>query len=109
MDRRAASAELRAMGHVIIPWFDAFDYLPSRRHGPGEGTMEGRREYALSGTYAAFVGWMRADPIARARVTYLTPQRAAALVAAGAVKGMLHRLEGWETSPARTAAERLEG
>lgn len=71
-------------------------------------TTDGRADYAVSGGHAASISWMRGDPKARARVTYLTAGRADALVAAGAVRGVLHRLDGWESSPAREAAERLE-
>lgn len=103
----ARPADSDALGVVTI-WPALGEHWPLAPKD-GEGTMEGRPEYAVSATYAAFLAWMREDPKSRARVTYLTAERAEALVGAGAAKGVLHRLGGWETSPAREAAERLEG
>jgi hypothetical protein len=79
----------------------------------GEGSVEprgptGAREYAIAGTYEAFMHWRQADLPARRHVSYLTRERAEQLVAAGAPRGTLHRLDGWEGSPAREGAEWLD-
>ncbi len=77
----------------------------------GEGSVEptGPREYAITGSYEAFMQWRQADLSARRHVSYLTRERAEQLVAASAPRGTLHRLPGWETSEARELAERLAG
>ena len=70
--------------------------------------MTERREYCIGDTIA-WITWVGENTKERSRVTYLdTPAKAAALLAAGAPRGKLHRLKGWETSPARELAERLE-
>ncbi len=62
------------------------------------------REYAIAGSHTEFIRWVGEDPKTRARVTFLnTPERAR-----GRAPGVLHRAPGWETSPARAAAELLE-
>jgi len=52
--------------------------------------------------------WWKADPVRRRGVSFLTLERAQIMVDQGAARGRLHRIEGWETSPARELAERLE-
>ena len=71
--------------------------------------MEGKPRYAIAGSWLEFRRWQWEDPQGRKDVDYLTAERAKRLVRRGAPKGMLLRLQGWETSPARKAAERLEG
>lgn len=66
------------------------------------------KQYAIGGSYADFIQWRKADLKARRYVSYLTRERAQILIELGARRGMLHRLPGWETSPARDLAERLE-
>ena len=62
-------------------------------------------EYAIAGSYLAFLEWRREDVPARKRVRFLAePENAR-----GQPKGIVHRLDGWERSPAREAAEGLEG
>ena len=64
-----------------------------------------RPQYAISGTYAEFLAWCNEEPRTRRRVTFLDrPERAV-----GRAPGVLHRIGPWESSPAREAAERLEG
>ena len=64
-----------------------------------------RPQYAIAGTYAEFLAWCNEDPKTRRRVTLLDmPERAK-----GRAPGVLHRIGTWQTSPARDAAERLEG
>ncbi|HUP53035.1 MAG TPA: hypothetical protein VM198_11190, partial [Longimicrobiales bacterium] len=59
-------------------------------------------------SWLEFRRWQWEDPQGRKDVDYLTADRAKKLVRRGAPKGTLLRLAGWETSPARDAAERLE-
>jgi hypothetical protein len=65
----------------------------------------GTPEYPIAGSYTAFLPWRSEDPKVRARVTFL----ATAERAEGREPGVLHRIGTWETSPARGAAEGLEG
>ena len=71
--------------------------------------MQGEPHYAIAGSWLEFRRWLWEDPEGRKHVDYLTSDRAKRLVRRGAPKGTLLRLPGWETSPARKAAERLEG
>lgn len=81
----------------IYEWGPAF-----REVGIGEG-----REWAIGRDYRTFLDWTVGHP-ERRRVSFLTAERARLELDRGASKGRLHRLEGWETSPARELAERLE-
>ena len=68
-----------------------------------------RREYCIAGDVLSWIAWVGGNVEKRSRVTYIdTAAKAEALLAAGAPRGKLHRLPGWESSPARDAAERLE-
>jgi hypothetical protein len=98
-----------AMGNVIICWFDALDsatYLRRVSRADEEGRVAEKPEYAIAGSYADYMVWKRTHP---SSVSYLTLERAEQLVARGAQRGVLHRLTGWESSPARDLAEQLEG
>jgi hypothetical protein len=64
--------------------------------------------YAIARDWLEFRRWLCEDPQGRKDVDYFTPARAKALVRRGAPEGTLLRLPGWESSPARQAAERLE-
>jgi hypothetical protein len=97
-----------AMGNPIISWFDALDsaaYLRRVSRADEEGRVAEKPEYAIARDYHTYMVWKRTHP---APVSYLTLERAEQLVARGAQKGVLHRLNGWESSPARAMAERLE-
>lgn len=70
---------------------------------------QGPREYVIAGDHATWISWLGGNLKERSRVTYLdTAEKAQALLDAGAPRGPLHRLPGWETSPVRELAERLE-
>jgi hypothetical protein len=68
--------------------------------------IDAKPEYAIASEYRVYMEWRRTHR--EGFVSYLTRDRAQLLVDRGAPKGILHRLEGWETSEARELAERLE-
>lgn len=69
-----------------------------------------KREYVIAGSHTEWVRWLGGNLKERSRITYLdTPEKVQYLLDAGAPRGMLHRLPGWESSPARELAEKLEG
>lgn len=65
-------------------------------------------EYAIAGSHRAFMEWRSADVASRGDVIFLHSAERAEQLAAWAPPGRLHRLDGWEWSPARRAAELLE-
>ena len=69
--------------------------------------MDEKPQYAIAGRYAEFMEWRKRHT--GLHVSYLTRERAKFMLAKGAPRGVLHRIGTWETSPARRAAERLEG
>jgi len=75
--------------------------------GEGMTTTEGKREYAIAGSWTEFRRWQAEHP--GREVHYLTKDRAEEYLKWGMPRGVLHRVGTWETSPARKAAERLEG
>ena len=71
--------------------------------------MAERAEYAIAGSYREFMEWRAQDPARRKRVIFLGTAERAEQLATWVPKGVLHRIGTWETSPARDAAEALEG
>jgi hypothetical protein len=97
------------MGNPTWSWFDALDsaaYLRRVSRADEEGRVSEKPEYAIAGSYADYMVWKRTHP---SSVSYLTRERARIMIDRGAARGVLHRLSGWESSPARELAERLEG
>jgi hypothetical protein len=87
--------------------------LTAARATPGPGARGDRRpaepEYAIAGSFGEFMIWRSGDRKGRGNVIYLASAERAEQAARTGSRGVLHRIGSWKTSPARDAAERLEG